>query len=387
VVLCLFSVLFLGVADSQIVSPLLPAIREQFQRSSAEMGFLFTAYALSAALSGLVWGPLSDTFGRRRCLIAGLILFSAGSSVSYLSASYNWLLAGRVLTGMGASMISLNTISYAADYFPYTTRGRAMGMIFSSYYAAFILGVPLGSLAGDTLGWNAVFLISAGLGLFLAASIPWFLVPQPVAPGSAGFSERFLNRQVNTYLGFLRGKATLGALFSSLLASAGMMGFLAFVGVWLHDAFAISGKQLGLVFIPPGAVALLVSPVGGALSDKLGKRFQFVLSNLALAALLLVLPWMRWGVTLFVVLCGISLASSFRQAPMEALLTEVVHPGLRGSFVALKNSFSQLGIGMAALLSGALYESGGYSWVCLFCAALNLLAAVSMLTLVRGKNL
>ena len=72
---------------------------------------------------------------------------------------------------------------------------------------------------------------------------------------------------------------------------------------------------------------------------------------------------------------------------MEALLTEVVHPGLRGSFVALKNSFSQLGIGMAALLSGALYESGGYSWVCLFCAALNLLAAVSMLTLVRGKNL
>jgi predicted MFS family arabinose efflux permease len=387
VVLCLFSVLFLGVADSQIVSPLLPAIREQFQKSSAEMGFLFTAYALSAALSGLVWGPLSDSFGRRRCLIAGLLLFSGGSLVSYLSASYNWLLAGRVLTGMGASMISLNTISYAADYFPYTTRGRAMGMIFSSYYAAFILGVPLGSLAGDTLGWNAVFLISGGLGLFLAAAIPWLLIPQPVPPGSARFSERFLVRQVNTYLGFLRGKATLGALFSSLLASAGMMGFLAFVGVWLHDAFAISGKQLGLVFIPPGAIALLVSPVGGALSDKLGKRFQFVLSNLALAALLLVLPWMHWGVLLFVVLCGISLASSFRQAPMEALLTEVVHPGLRGSFVALKNSASQLGIGMAALLSGALYESGGYFWVCLFCAALNLLAAVSMLSMVRGKNL
>src|SRR5437867_6149439 len=175
VVLCLFLVLFLGVADSQIVSPLLPAIRARVGRSSLEMGHLFTGYSLSAGLSVLIWGPLSDLFGRRRGLLAGLGLFASGSCISFLSATYGGILGGRVITGMGASMLSLNTISYAADYFPYAKRGWAMGSIFSSYFAALILGVPLGSILGETLGWNSVFGFSAVAALVLVASTTVFL--------------------------------------------------------------------------------------------------------------------------------------------------------------------------------------------------------------------
>src|SRR5205823_4420332 len=87
VVLCLFLVLFLGVADSQIVSPLLPAIRARVARSSLEMGHLFTGYSLSAGLSVLIWGPLSDLFGRRRGLLAGLALFASGSRISFLASA------------------------------------------------------------------------------------------------------------------------------------------------------------------------------------------------------------------------------------------------------------------------------------------------------------
>jgi predicted MFS family arabinose efflux permease len=153
----LFFILFIGVADNQILSPLLPSIRAQFGRSSSEMGLLFTGYAFCAGLSVLVWGPFSDTFGRKRGLINGLIVFAFGSCISCLSTGFFMLMGGRIITGMGASMLSLNTISYAADFFPYTSRGWAMGSIFSSYFAALILGIPLGSWVGERFGWNAVF--------------------------------------------------------------------------------------------------------------------------------------------------------------------------------------------------------------------------------------
>ncbi|HYK87835.1 MAG TPA: MFS transporter [Acidobacteriota bacterium] len=385
VVLCLFFVLFLGVADNQVISPLLPAIRAQVKRSSSDMGLLFTGYSVCAGLSVLLWGPLSDVFGRKRGLIAGLLIFSLGSLISSLAADFQTLMLGRIVTGMGASMLSLNTISYAADFFPYSSRGWAMGSIMSSYFAALILGVPLGSWIGDKLGWNAVFGTTCTLALVLLMTTQFLLPGQ--SPGQPQSTEVLLVRQIRTYASFLRGGKTFGALLSSFCASAGMMGFLAFIGVWLHDDFGIPGKKIGLVFLASGTAALLASPLAGSLSDRIGKRVQFILSNLSLALLLFLLPNLRWGPRLFGVFAAISLAAAFRQGPMEALLTEVVPANYRGSFIALKNSFSQVGIGLAALVSGLLFEHSGYSAVCFLGALFNLAAAGGMLFFVRENRL
>jgi MFS family permease len=119
-------VLFLGVADNQILSPLLPAIRAQFGKSSSEMGYLFSGYSFCAGFSVLVWGPLSDAFGRKRGLLHGLAIFAAGSCLAFLSTNFLALLAGRIIAGIGASMLSLNSIAYAADFFPYENRGWAI---------------------------------------------------------------------------------------------------------------------------------------------------------------------------------------------------------------------------------------------------------------------
>ncbi len=386
VVLCLFLVLFLGVADSQIVSPLLPTIRARVGRSSLEMGYLFTGYSLSAGISVLIWGPLSDLFGRRSGLLAGLALFASGSCASLLSATYGGILAGRVITGMGASMLSLNTISYAADFFPYANRGWAMGSIFSSYFAALILGVPLGSLVGEALGWNAVFGISGILALLLAA-LTIVLLPPPVSRLGEVRTPLSLIWHARVYLDFVTSRGSLGALVSSCLTSAGTTGFMAFVGIWLHDVFGKTSREIGLVFLTSGAAALLASPFAGTLSDRFGKKLQFVCSSVTLAFLLLVLPRLVWGVALFVVFCGISLSAAFRQGPLEALITEVVPAARRGSFVALRNCFSQLGIALAALASGVLFQVSGYGAICLLCSALTLASAAGMTLLVRQEHL
>jgi predicted MFS family arabinose efflux permease len=384
VIACLFFVLFVGVADNQVLSPLLPAIRAQFGKSSSDLGFLFTGYSFAAGLSVLIWGPLSDIFGRKSGLLAGLVIFSIGSCISYTSAGFIFLLAGRILTGMGASMLSLNTISYAADFFPYGKRGWAMGAIFSSYFAALILGVPLGSWLGEKNGWNFVF------GTMGGAALTLLILTSLLLPPSA--QKRRASRHPGTeyirqYLNFMRDRISVGALLSSFFASAGTTGFLAFLGVWLHDSFNISGGKVGLVFLVCGGAALVASPVAGSIADRIGKRLQFLLSNLSLALFLFILPNLRWGKALFLVFGLISLSAAFRQGPMEAVLTEIVPSGSRGTFVAMKNSCSQLGIGLAALLSGILFERIGYSRVCFLGAISNLLAAGSMLLTLRDRRL
>jgi MFS transporter, DHA1 family, inner membrane transport protein len=385
IVACLFFVLFIGVADNQILSPLLPAIRTQFARSSSDMGYLFSGYSFCAGLSALIWGPLSDAFGRKQGLLYGLIVFAAGSALTFLSTGFFMLLAGRIVTGMGASMLSLNTISYAADFFPYASRGWAMGSILSSYFAALILGVPLGSWLSDQMGWKIVFGIMGGmaLGLFI---IIYCMIPG-IGRKAVNESKKPFAEYARQYAGFLKIKKSLAGLFCSLFASAGTMGFLAFLGSWLHDSFGISTSKIGLVFLASGSAALLASPLAGSISDRIGKRIQFVFSSISLALFLFILPGVHWGLPLFAVFGVISLSAAFRQGPMEAILTEIVGSASRGTFVALKNSFSQLGIGIATLLSGMLFETGGYSAVCFLGAASSLLAAACMLLTPRERHL
>jgi predicted MFS family arabinose efflux permease len=367
-----------------IVSPLFPAIRAQFGQSS-HIGFLFTGYSWTAGLSVLVWGPLSDKFGRKSGLLTGLIIFGVGSSVSCLAAGFSILLAGRILTGTGASMLSLNAISYAADYFPYDRRGWAMGAIFSSYFAALILALPLGVWMGGKFGWNAVFGTMGGAAILLLVTIGWGI---PFSPKKDRGSFKFQKIEyLRQYKSFLKGRSSMFALLSSLFASAGTMGFIAFLVVWLDDSFHISGGRVSLVFMICGAAALLASPVAGSIADRIGKRLQFILSCVSLAVFLFILPGLRWGPALFAVFGLISLSAAFRQGPMEAILTEIVHSSSRGAFVALKNSFSQLGIGLAAFFSDFLFKHYGYAGVCILGAISNLLAAGFMLFTLREKRL
>lgn len=382
---CLFLILFAGVADSQILSPLLPAVRDEFRKSSSQVALLFTGYAFCAGLSVLVWGPISDAFGRKRGLAAGLCIFVAGAAVSSLATGFLMLLAGRILTGMGASMLSLNVISYAGDFFSYERRGWAMGAIFSSYFAALILGVPFGAWFGYRFGWRSAFAALGALALALLCLIPPALPSLSRSLGDAPIAPP--GEQLRRYFGFLRKQGTLGALLSSLFASAGVMGFLAFLGAWLNDSFGIAGNRVGLLFMLAGSAALLASPLAGSISDRIGKRRQFVASSIAFALLLLMLPRFAWGPGLFCVLGLASLCAAFRQGPLEALLTEVAPAGMRGSFIALKNSFSQLGIGLAGMFSGMLFERGGYGAVCLLGAISSILAAGAMVLTFRYRHL
>jgi len=384
----LFLLLFLGLADNQTIPALLPQLSVSLHASVASTGLLVVFYSLAAALAAFLTGSLSDYYGRRRFLLAGAWFFLIASVASSLSRDFSALAAARAGTGLAAGALSTCSTAYAGDWFDYTVRGRALGLISSAYFVA-PLGVPVAGLIADRLGWPRVFTGFAILALvvaFAAQTLPpdkhvasttydahaW---TDPVDP-----SEGKLRHTLNTFGGLLSRRDTAAMLGIAFLVSGGLVSFLTYIGTWLHASFGLSTTRSGLVFMLGGLVAVGAAPLGGVLADRWGKRSVSIASNVLLCVTMAALPLFRWGVGLLAVFVGVSLGIGFRQGPITALMTEMVPQHRRGSFVALRNIASQLGIGAAVASGGLLYEWRGYFAVTSLSALMAGLVALLLVT-------
>jgi predicted MFS family arabinose efflux permease len=368
VALILFGVLFLGVSDTQLVAPLLPLIAEDLNTMPGHAGIIVTTYSLAAAAFALIVGPLSDRIGRKRVLLAGLALFTVTSFLTYHVYTFSSLVIVRALTGLAAGTLSTSALSFAADYYPYEQRGRAMGILSMGYFVAFIAGVPLGALAAARFGWHSVFgCLAAASGVMFTLAVLRLPADEPHAQSrrsSFGFIEHF------------RRTDRIAGMVSAFFTSGGIVGFLTYVGAWLNTSYGLGVDRIGLIFMVSGIAAVAASPLSGWLSDRAGKRNVIVWSNIALAFLFVIVARTPLGVWLVVGIAALSIAASARQAPLHALTTEIVGPEVRGEYIAIRNAASQVGIATMAIVSASAFDAVGFSGVSVVAAVATLVVPV-----------
>jgi predicted MFS family arabinose efflux permease len=372
----LFLLLFLGVADNQMIAALLPVLGGSLHKTVEVVGMLVVVYSAMAAIASFVAGALSDHYGRRKFLVAGVVVFAAASWISSQTQTFGELMLARALTGFAAGAISTCSIAFAGDWFAYNVRGRAIGLVSSAYFAAPIIGVPLAGQIADHFGWHRVFLFFAGLA-FIVACISLFLPKEQVNPQP---SADKLRTTLFVFRSFLKRRDIVAALCVAFLVSAGLVGFITYIGQWLSDHFKIPTGGITLVFMVGGMASLAGAPLGGILADRWGKRTVSIASNILLALAVALVPFLPWGFWLFLVFGATGLGAAFRQGPLTALMTEMVPTGQRGFFIALRNIASQLGIGAIALVGGILYQHHGYVAVATLCSVMTMLVAVLLAT-------
>ena len=380
----LFLLFFLGVGDAQMISPLLPLVAKEFGVPIGSVGKLIGSfYAVAAAAAALLIGPLSDRYGRRRFLEIAVVIFTLSLLLVGFTSNLRLLSVLRISTGFAAGIFSTCAIAYVGDYFSYEKRGAAMSAVQTGYFAAITVGVPLGAVVADKLGWRAAFV---GFG-FLAAPVIFFirfLLPddslREVAP-------RTLNQFTRAGALFTN-KATVAAVVAASFVSLGFVGFIQYLGSWLAEpnGFALKVSEVGFVFIGVGLAALFGSTAAVYLSDKVGKRRLSIASTVLLAAMLLAIPNFEFGIWLFVLFGAASFTFAFRQGPLHALATELVSNKTRGALVAMRNTASQAGIALAAVICGQLYDAYGYTAVGLFSAIATLIAAFCIMMMREPVN-
>jgi multidrug resistance protein len=171
---------FLVGLDSLVVSPLLPNIAATTHTAENVGGLLVTAYALLYALAAPLFGPISDRLGRKKMIMAGMLLFTVATALTGVGERFSWLLLFRALAGLGGAMIMPSIFALAGDTFSYQQRGKAIGIIMAALIGSTVLGVPLGTLLAYVSTWRWTFWIVGLLallvllltGLFLPAAAP-----------------------------------------------------------------------------------------------------------------------------------------------------------------------------------------------------------------------
>jgi predicted MFS family arabinose efflux permease len=373
VALILFGVLFLGVSDTQLVGPLLPAIAHDLGTTAGHAGIIVTTYSLAAAAFALIVGPLSDRVGRKKVLVSGLALFTGASFLTYHVSSFGALVIVRAVTGFAAGTLSTSALSFAGDYYPYELRGRAMGVLSMGYFVAFVVGVPLGALAASKLGWHWVF------GCLSVAAAIVFVIAISGLPVEGSHLQQ--SSQSTSLLDHFRKSDRVAGMAAAFLTSGGVVGFLTYVGAWLNTTFHMGLDQIGLVFMVSGLAAAAASPLSGWLSDHAGKRNVIIWSNLALAVLFVIVARSSLGAGLILGIAALSIAHSARQAPLHALTTELVGSEVRGQYIAVRNAASQLGIATVATFSASAFDAAGFTAVAIIAAIATLMVPISCIWL------
>jgi EmrB/QacA subfamily drug resistance transporter len=225
--------LLMSALDTTIASTAMPKIVKDLS-GLALYSWPFTAYLISSTAATLVFGRLSDSWGRRATFFIGLGCFMAASALCGAAPSMALFVAFRGLQGIGGGIVTSTAFSIVGEAFPPRERGKYMGVLGGMYGVAAVIGPSMGGLIADSLGWRWVFYINLPLGL---AS---FTV---LAIGLAGHRERRARASVDW---------------------AGIALFILSV-VPLLTALSLGGKSFGWASLPIAGLFALALASGAAL--------------------------------------------------------------------------------------------------------------------------
>ncbi|MCX4902269.1 MFS transporter (plasmid) [Streptomyces sp. NBC_00257] len=351
--------------DGYVIAGLLPSIAADLAVSTPAAGQLVTVFALTLALSAPVMGALTSGMDRRSALLIALGVFVIGNAVTALGTSYEVVMAARIVTAVGAGIITSAASSTAAAIAPPERRGRALAFVLGGLTLATALGLPLGTLIGRT-DWHITLWAVAGIGLLAIVGIVVGL-PSVTLP-AASLPDR---------LRPLKQGRVLALLAVTSLAFLGAYTLYTYIAPALQDATGGNESLLTLILLAWGVGTLAGNITAGRLVDHHDSA-RVLTGSLALAALALALTplatrtlaptlvWAAvWGVSVGVIV-----------VPQQHRLI-ALSPAAAPVLLGLNSSALYIGVALGGGFGGLAQE-----WFGLAPAELGLVAAsVTVLTL------
>src|SRR5207249_469537 len=175
--------LFLAALDQTVVGTALPRIVTDLHGNDIYT-WAFTAYLLTATISGPICGKLSDLFGRRPVLLFAVAIFLVGSLLSGLAHEMWQLVGSRALQGLGAGALFPIALAVIGDMFEPAERGKYQGLVGAVFGLSSLIGPAIGGIITDTIGWQWIFFVNLPVGAVVFAVI-WRALPRVRPSASA----------------------------------------------------------------------------------------------------------------------------------------------------------------------------------------------------------
>ena len=310
--------LFLTTLGAGIVNVALPVLAREFGASLIEVQWVALAFLLSVTGLLLPAGRLADMLGRKEVFLTGAAVFASGSVLCGLAPTLGWLVAARVVEGVGAALVQANGRALVAQAFPVVQRARAQGLFGSFVQAGALSGPIVGGLITEYAGWRWAFYVNVAVGAVVVPAGWKLLRSSPAAAGQrfdlagaalfvAAVGSLMLALQQGAGLGWAH-PSTFGLFTAAVLAGAAFLAVErraaqpmvdlalfknrafsgAVVSCWLNFmassttvllmpfyctlVLGLRIDQVGLVLAAAPLMSLLLAPVGGMLADRFGAR-------------------------------------------------------------------------------------------------------------------
>ncbi len=266
----------LGSAELLVVG-VLDLIAADLQVSIPAAGTLVTAYALGLAIGGPVLTMLTIRLDKRTVLVGALVLFILANLVAVLTTSYGLFLAARVLTGAFQGLFIAAAFGTGISVVPPQRMGRAISVVVSGVTVSAALGVPLGTLVGQVLGWRGSFTAIVVLSV-VALIATLVLVPSvPGAGGGTGNQARYAFAP-----------RVLAVLALHVLVFASVFAALTYIVPFLQSVAGVSGALISVFLLAYGVATAVGSFGGGRFADHNAAR-TLIVASIGVAVSLLAL--------------------------------------------------------------------------------------------------
>jgi EmrB/QacA subfamily drug resistance transporter len=401
---------FMASLDNLVVTTALPSIREDLGGALDDLEWTVSAYTLTFAVLLMFGAALGDRFGRRRLFLAGLTVFTGASAAAAMSSGIDALIAARAVQGVGAAVMMPLTLTLLTAAVPAAKRGLAYGIWGAVNGLAVASGPLIGGSLTEHVSWHWIFWLNVPLGLALLPlarlrlaeshgtgapldipgtllasgglfGIVYGLVRGPadgwtgslVLTGLFGgaalltgfvlYSTRARNPMLPMRL--FRSRAFSGINAASLLMFLGMFGSIFLLSQYMQGVLGYSPTEAGLRMLPWTGMPMLVAPIAGILSDRVGGR-PVVAAGLFLQAAGLgylasvVTADASYAIQLpGLIISGIGMALYF--APAANLVMSSVRPQEQGMASGANNALREVGGALGiAVMSSIFSVRGGY---------------------------
>ncbi|MEJ5868798.1 MFS transporter [Pseudokineococcus sp. 5B2Z-1] len=410
---------FMTLLDVSIINVALPSISQDLGASGSDLQWVLSGYALAFGLVLVPAGRLGDAHGRRRVFVAGLATFTLASLACGLAPSPGWLLAFRLLQGVGGGLLQPQVAAFIQSLFAGPERGRAFGLLGTSIGLSTAVGPLLGgtilSVDPDPSSWRLVFFVNIPIGLagvvlamrwlpasrpaddggrrpkvdlvgvaLLALTLTALLLPlleQPPAPAwvalwlaSAALAVAFVRweqrqgrtgRDAVVDLSLFRASRYRNGVLVGLVYFTGFTTIFFVLSIYLQDGLGMSPLAAGLTQTPFAVGGAITPVIAGKAVERLGRRLVVggltavavgLLGVLAVVATLSsFLEPWQLGLVLVVPLLVGGAGSGVVISPNTTLTLSVVDPGSSGSASGVLQTSQRIGSSVGIALVGAVY--------------------------------
>jgi len=402
--------LFMIMLDNTVVNVALPTIQQDLDADLSELQWIVAGYALAFAALMLTGGKVADAYGRRLIFVLGIVIFTLASLWCGLADSGEMLIAARVVQGAGAALMNPATLSIIAATFPPAERGAAIGIWAGVSALALAIGPLVGGLLTEHLGWNWIFFVNIPVGI-LGIAASFLLIdeskdetherldlPGLITSGIGLFALTYGLIEANEYgwssarivgafataavalvvflllerhqrapmlpLDLFRNRTYTGANTVMLLVALAMFGVFFFVSLYMQNILGFSPVQTGAAFLPMTVLIILIAPIAGRTTDRIGSRSLMTIGMLLVAAELLYFSRLEADSTFWNLLPGLLVGGAgmaMTMTPSAAAATRAVPVDKAGVGAAVLNAFRQVGGSLGIALMGAImaHEAAG----------------------------